>query len=126
MNLQTRSLSRSLTAAAMSHMELSQRRTMDTPQALLAILTALVAALIWLVKRMTVGAERMAKQRDKEIALLIEGLTTSVDAFANFKNETTRGFAETCDLLRDMQKTQTETLTELRRMHELSTSKDSA
>lgn len=99
---------------------------MDTPQALLAILTALVAALIWLVKRMTVGAERMAKQRDKEIALLIEGLTTSVDAFANFQNQTTRGFAETCDLLRDMQQTQTQILDNLEKMHERLPVKDSA
>ena len=99
---------------------------METPEALLAILASMVGALVWIVKRMTTAQERAAKQRDKEIALLIEGLTTSVDAFANFKDETVRGFSETCDLLRNMQKTQKVTLEELKALHERLPSKGTA
>lgn len=54
-------------------------------QGLLAALTGLVGALIWLVKAMNVRSYKLIEQRDHEVARLITTLEKAVDAFALFQ-----------------------------------------
>ncbi len=56
-------------------------------EALLAILSALVAALIWLVKSMQARSDRMMEQRDKEVGRLIGALESAVNIFADFQEQ---------------------------------------
>ena len=58
---------------------------MTIEQGLLAALTALVGALIWLVKAMNTRSDKLIEQRDTEVARLITTLEKAVDAFADFQ-----------------------------------------
>lgn len=54
-------------------------------EALLAILSALVGAMIWLVKSMQTRSDKLIEQRDREVSRLIGTLEAAVGHFADFK-----------------------------------------
>ncbi len=54
-----------------------------TTEPILAALTALVAALVWLVKSMNTRSDRLIEQRDKEVNRLIGTLERAVDNSAS-------------------------------------------
>jgi hypothetical protein len=86
-------------------------------EALLAVLTALVGALIWLVKAQTTRSDRLIEQRDAEVGRLIQSLEGAVAAFRAFETDE----QQTHKLILDGQKKTVETqeriLTELRNMN---------
>ena len=86
-------------------------------EALLAILSALVAVMVWLVKAMTTRSDRLIEQRDKEVARLITSLEASVDTFKTFEIESGECFGKLVDRLDTSQQTQELILIELQSMN---------
>jgi len=87
-------------------------------EALLAVLSALVAALVWLVKAMQSRSDRLIEQRDKEVAKLIKTLEKAVDAFAAFELEGVTVFGKLVYRMEVTQQIQEQVLAELRAMRE--------
>lgn len=86
-------------------------------EALLAILSALVAALVWLVKTMNSRSDKLIEQRDEEVARLISSLEASVDAFKNFELESAMCFGKLVDRLDTSEQIQERVLVELKAMN---------
>ena len=53
---------------------------------LLGIIAALIAGMIWTIKRQWERSDRMIKQRDCELNRALKSLEASVEAFRNFES----------------------------------------
>jgi len=91
---------------------------MNEVSALLAILSALVAALVWMVKATSKRSDRLIEQRDRENARLIDALEKAVDSFKTFEIESGECFGKLLDRMDSAQQTQELVVTELRAMRE--------
>ena len=85
---------------------------------LLAILSALVATLIWVVKTQQTRGDMMMARRDAETGKLIKTLEVAVSSFADFKQQADEIHGRIVDDLRDSAEIQRSILNELRVMNE--------
>ena len=58
---------------------------MGIEQALLTAITALVAAMVWLVKAITSRSDKLIEQRDKEVQRSFTALENAIKAFGEFE-----------------------------------------
>lgn len=90
---------------------------MTIEQGLLAALTALVGALIWLVKANQSTSNRLIEQRDKEVTRLIQALEAAVEAFKGFELDSVSVFGKLLDRMDASQQMQELVLAELKEMN---------
>lgn len=85
---------------------------------LLAVLSALVAALIWMVKTTTSRSDRMIEQRDKDVARLITTLEASVASSQAYERNSSAAFEHMVTRLDAGVAVQEGVLSELQSMNE--------
>lgn len=88
----------------------------ETNDALLGVLSVLVAGMIWMVKAMTTRSDKIIEQRDKEVCKLIKTLEAAVSAFKNFELEGSEVFHKLIDRLDASEQIQERILRELQAM----------
>ncbi len=91
---------------------------MTIEQGLLTALTALIAALVWLVKAMISRSDRLIEQRDLQLGRCLDTLETAVDTFKTFEEESGSAFSKLVDRLDGSEQIQEGILTELRTMND--------